>query len=496
MASPNFLREYAGQASVYLGEPPPPERQESGLLQGGAIGKRRRPDIWSLIILLGTWIALVLSTLTIWGHSGKGNALSFGEVDLAFRSSLLPGLVAAILNEVLLDRSWRRITREVLRGPMSANRLRAANFSWPSYLKRAFLCRLSLEELKSLGSYILLRWGTVVSQATVQLVVEFHTDKKGYRATTRGFWFVGAVLLHALSLTLSFGIWRMPLWALFSSTCGEHGLIEAYQPYLDRVPSGSIATSDEVADYLDKVGLTALNDSPEAQASVLSGRHSPGKQGMVKVRGVSLGVALALIIPSLLLVYVKRMSGNSIKARADVRFVILSGFLATYTAYLFAFDFIIWTISLEGLCKTPKTKPRRGTNHLNSISGVMLVIKMAKSVWRRRPARAPMMFILFWVQCVLMRGIAVIISFDFKGGERGDFVADCMIWMFVGWPILLLPLLVWVFVPFRAPLCRLDGWRWAKIAKDALYIEGNYGIRDSKAVWGADVKPFENGVFE
>jgi hypothetical protein len=49
---------------------------------------------------------------------------------------------------------------------------------------------------------------------------------------------------------------------------------------------------------------------------------------------------------------------------------------------------------------------------------------------------------------------------------------------------------LWLFMPFRAPVCSQDGWRWAHIARTALAGEGFYGVMNKRAMWHLDAEQF------
>ncbi|EHK98544.1 hypothetical protein M7I_5630 [Glarea lozoyensis 74030] len=59
------------------------------------------------------------------------------------------------------------------------------------------------------------------------------------------------------------------------------------------------------------------------------------------------------------------------------------------------------------------------------------------------------------------------------------------------WPVIYIPVIIWFIVPFRSPLGAQNGWRWAKIARDALENEeGTYGVVEGKARFAVDARAF------
>jgi len=177
-----------------------------------------------------------------------------------------------------------------------------------------------------------------------------------------------------------------------------------------------------------------------------------------------------------------------------LRFGVHLVILAQNILYLLAFDFVIWNLSLEGLCKDAKSKPNKNMHHLHTSSGIMLIIKAFK---QRRPFRASIFMWLFWVQACIMRLMTVVWTLDANmfnyGNKDPNFFYDKTFW--VSWMILtsaiVYPLFVlWFLMSFQAPICGQDGWRWATIAQRALRARGNYGVLQGEAAWGPNVVSF------
>jgi len=470
--------------------------------------RRRCIDIASFALLPTVWVFLAATALILLYYS-RWDFVSVVAVQTGMVRSCLPLLVATILNEVLIDRCWRRITCAALgrHGAHStvqqlARAIRAANFEWISILKR----RPSFRDLRAATSYVLLRWGTAMAIASVQLTVSFdpvdpnsptYVPEYPYAVDRRLLWLPGPILIHGLSILLALAVWLLPPWSVFSGRYDEVGMLHKYQPFLSRVQGGSLASYEDVARHLDP------GHRPRKS---LAKKHKPGLQIKAKLIGVWLGL-LCVCLPPIILFLLTR-SSLAMEFRY-FRFLIHFAFLAQNIFYLLALDFVVWNLSLEGLSKGNRTKPVSGMRHLNTSSGVMLLIKACK---QRLPIRAFIFFWLFWLQACAMRFFTTFwtlaIHFYAYGddGNYRDQFYEPDFWL--GWVILtgliVFPLfLLWLFMPFHAPICGQGGWRWAKIAESALYEDGNYGVLGYyeegnhgvmryKACWGAHVETFED----
>lgn len=462
-------------------------------------------DFVSFLLLPMVWAFIAAAAVVLLYYS-RWDIVSVGAVQVGMVRSCIPLLIATILNEVLIDRCWRRITYAALgrRGKRMteeqlARRIRAANFEWVSIFTR----RLSFRDLRAAISYAPLRWGTALAIASVQLTVSFdpvdpsspyYTPEYPYAVDRRLLWLPGPIFIHGFSIVLSLAVWLLPPWKVFSSRYDDAGMLQKYKPYFDSVQKGSIATYEDVARHI------CPGNRPRKD---LAKDHTPGLQFKAKFQGAWAGLLFVCMPPAIMLLLTR--SSLTMEFRY-FRFLIHFAFLAQNIFYLLALDFVVWNLSLEGLSKGKKTKPVRGMRYLNTSSGVMLLFKAWK---QRRPIRAFIFLWLFWIQACTMRFFTTFwtlaihfYAYDKDSNYRDEFYKPDF-WL--GWVILtgliVFPLfLFWLVMPFHAPICTQDGWRWAKIAREALHEDGNYGVSEYsqggvlryKACWGANVEPFEN----
>jgi hypothetical protein len=290
----------------------------------------------------------------------------------------------------------------------------------------------------------------------------------------------------------------LPPWALFSSRYDEFGLLERYQPYLNRLAGGSIVKYEHIARNLNPGNRKSKKMSKE---------HTPGIQFWAKFKGIWFGLLLMALAPTAAGIYTWRTESDSEGGmiRSGIyRFGFHLVFLAQNIFYILALDFAVWNVTLEGFCKGTNTKPNKNLRDLGYSSGLMLLWRAFR---QRRPFRAAIFMWMFWIQAVLVRGWTVLyaliqVGFRYSSQEdRKDFW-DPTFWLGYGFISmgLALPLFfVWLFTPFQAPIGEQDGWRWAKIAQTALKEDGYYGVRKviapngelvSEAAWGVNVESF------
>lgn len=458
-------------------------------------------------------VLLFFSHVVSRSDSDGGTGVTGNEILGVMMLSSLPLLLATVLNEVIVERCWRRVVQAALgdnaysfTDKQMGKHLRAANFEWLNIMKRLCTNELSWHDFRSMLSYGLLRWGTAISIASVQLCVSWvKTDtidaenNNIYRANKRVFWLIMPVFLHSASVFGTTTIWLLAPWAIFSSRYDEQGLLERYWPYLLRVQEGSIAKYEAVARYLNPDGHSVVP---------LEKKHRPGFQFLAKLKGIWFGLLFMGLAPGAALLYTWQTQQNSEGGmiRSGVyRFGFHLIFLAQNIFYILALDFVIWNLTLEGFCKGSGTKANKNLRHLGYSSGLML---LWRAVRQRRPIRVAFFMWMFWVQAVLVRLLTVlyaicVVAFRYGTREDRDVFFDPYFW--VGYmmisAMLVLPLfLLWMFTRFQAPIGEQDGWRWAKIAKTALYEDGYYGVRKKwvegkegeEAVWGGDVDSFES----
>lgn len=484
--------------------------------------KRRRVDYFTTLLLFAVWALLTLScvvllyfALVVSQTSGDAGSNVTGlEIEGVIVLAAPFILVATILNEVLVDRAWRRVVHSALGANADSypnekmsRHLRAANFEWLNLMKRLWTHELSWQDFRSMASYVLLRWGTAISIASIQLCVSWDkidaVDDKGnsmYFANKRGAWLIVPVLIHSFSTFGALAVWLLPPWALFSNRYDEIGLLEQYRPYLQRVPGGTIVKYETIARNLNPGNKRKYDMFKE---------HTPGIQFAAKFKGIWFGLLLMALAPAAAGLYTKltQSHGEEGMIRSGVyRFGFHLVFLAQNIFYILALDFAVWNVTLEGFCRGPKTKPNKSLRHLGYSSGLMLFFRACR---QRRPFRAAIFMWMFWIQAVLVRCFTALYAFVVVAGrygskeERKDFW-DPAFW--VGYGILsmmlALPLFfVWLFIPFQAPIGEQDGWRWAKIAQTALREDGFYGVRDVRdsagnivpeAAWGMNVRSFRS----
>jgi hypothetical protein len=474
---------------------------------------RRYADYFTILLTGAVWTFLTMACVVLLffsyavsqTNSEGGIGVTGDEIAGVIVLSSAPLLLATVLNEVLVERSWRRVVHAALGDDAASftnsqmgKHLRAANFEWLNVMKRLWTHELSWHDVRSMASYGMLRFGTAISIASVQLCVNWVKtdvmDAKNnnlYMANKRLYFFIVPVVLHSISVFGTTTIWLMPPWALFSSQYDEHGLLERYRPYLQRVPNGSIAKYETVARFLDPDGHTIYP---------LEKEHRLGFQLRAKLKGIWFGLLLMGLAPGAALLYTWRtqhQAEDSMLRSGVYRFGFHLVFLAQNIFYILALDFVIWNLTIEGFCRGPRTKPNRNLRDLGYSSGLMLFWRALR---QRRPFTAAIFMWMFWVQTVLVRLLTVlytlcVVMFRYETSEARKGFYDPNFWVAYSFisALLVLPLfLVWIFTKFDAPISGQDGWRWAKIAQTALYEDGFYGVRNGEAAWGIDVQSFKS----
>lgn len=450
-------------------------------------------DYFSATLLFLTWGCLIGGGVYLQLAPG----LSIGD-RLVLNIALIFTLFAAVFNETLLDRCWRRISIHALKGPTCGAHLRAANFEWLVMLKGVVRWKLSVREFLTSISYMTLRWGTVAAIPIAQLSFEIIPLKNGDFEIKYRPWVVPmAPLAHLLALAIAFILVGLPPWVALQSGYGEDALQRAYQPYLDRVPMGSAASYEDVARHLDN-----HSDYEALIGEQLATHHRPGRQLRAKLRGMGPGIALIALTLILLVVYIKNSRGTSTASRF---YAIQFSYLVENVGYTLALNNIIWQISLESITFRGKSRLGAGTNHLSASSGVMLTIKL---FGRCTNCRSKLLMVLFLFQAAAARVLFTQMGF-FWNIERssgsslyrelissdGSLLENVGIfWSVLFGPVIFIPFVIFLFVRFSAPLCNVDGWRVAKIQVDGVYVPGRYGVLDGKATMGIDVESFEAGI--
>ncbi|KAF2667469.1 hypothetical protein BT63DRAFT_292958 [Microthyrium microscopicum] len=503
-----------------------PEQLTEEILSRRLPAKRRTLDWATILLTIAVWIFLTAACLVLlyFSHkasqtrSAEGSSATGDEIALAIAVSSIPLLLATILNEVLVERCWRRVIHsalgigaEHLSDVQMGVYLRAANFQWVNIVKRMWRHEFSWRDLRSMASYGLLRWGTAISIASVQLCVTWTKEGTGddghdslYTAKKRAYWLGIPVFIHAVSIFATTTIWLMVPWAMFSGRYDEQGLLERYKPYLQRVSqrggNGSIAKYEDIARFLDE------KKYPEYRLEKkLIKKHQPGYQLWGKLKGISLGLVLMGLAPGAALLYTsltQHLSEDGMQGmirNGVYRFGFHLVFLGQNIFYIMALDFVVWNLSLEGFCKGPRTKPNKSLRDLGYSSGIVLLWRALR---QRRPYRSLIFMCLFWVQALLVRSLTtlyslavVVLRYGTDESRQSFYDPDFWIGYLMISMVLVVPLfLIWMFTEFQAPIGEQDGWRWAKIAQKALQGDGYYGVREGEAAWGneSEIKSFKS----
>lgn len=472
------------------------------------VHKRHCVDYATTVALLSVWVFLTLASgvLLYFSHvatsadSEVGTTVSQDEIARTVAYSSAPIFLATIINEILVERCWRRVEYSILesqaerlRDESLAVNLRAANFGWVKAVKRLYTGKFSWKDFRAMISYGLLRWGTAVSIASIQFCVSWKPagsddDSGMYTANKRHLWIVGPAFLHACSIFATMAMWLMPPWTFFSPRFDDAGLLQRYAPYLSRVRAGSLADSEAVARVLE---------SRKKDTEPLMRVNKPGMQFFDKLKGVYLSLVFMNAPPAIAWAYFRYMHHNEILRQGVYRFAFHFVFLAQNILYLLALDFVIWNLSLEGFCKSGKRGANRSLRNLGYTSGFMLFLRAYR---QGRPFRAAIFLWLFWLQACLMRFLTVVYILcvtvlSYRSADDRDDMFDPQFWL--AWSIMtavfVFPLFVlWLLMSFQAPICEQNGWRWAKIAQNALVKDGFYGVWNGQAVWAEHVESFDS----
>ena len=305
-------------------------------------------------------------------------------------------------------------------------------------------------------------------------------------------WIPVPIALHLASLILGLAICGLPPWSILLNKYDEKVIHAAYQQYLDVVPYGSAASSDQIATLLDDT-----NNQPRDFTS-LAVDHRPGLQLKKKTRGILSGTALILAMPSIIYGYQHTSVHTAIPIE---RFIYSYGIDITAAGYGFATSFAIWTLGLEGIT----ARARSDTNYLGTSSGLMLFVKACR---QRSPARVFLLYWVFWLHSGLMRLLLFATSWALSVQHivpaqqtisdamwRVNSLSQWVFWPAIIWGWMLLPFGLWLVVPFKAPLTPYDGWRHAKILEGAATVgKGRYGVEGAvgqgRAVWGRGTRVF------
>ena len=454
-----------------------PRSLERSIQEYKSTSRKCRCDCAVITLCALVWLLIAgsVASLIIVTRAKRNDAGWIDGQTVAGACGLLLGFsaIAATLNEALVDRVYRRIKAHALRGHVSGHHLRAANFQMMDCLKRLVTGKISRREFGVLISTMLLRLGPAGAFSCLQLTVQIGRNPNNpalFLTHIRTPWVPVPLALHIVSIFAALACSGLPPWSLFFNKWNEKVILAAYRPYLDIVPYGSAATSDQVAQLLDDTGLRPRDFSS------LALDHKPGLQAGKKLKGTLTGTLIIIGIPSLLYVYQRYADKDGF---AVARFTYSLGLSLFGIGYTLSQNFVIWTLGLEGITGTP----RSDTNRLGSTSGLMLLVKALR---QRRPVRVFFLYLLFWFHAVTVRLVLFVyiwlLSVHKTVPEQVSQDVDQlrwamnMFWPVVLWLFILPPFAVWFFVPFKAPISSLDGWRIAKILEGAVLGKGRYGV--------------------
>lgn len=473
-----------------------PNSLQSSSREYKEVSRKWRCDCTALTLCTLVWLLIAASVAgLILLTKAKRNAAGWIDgqtVANAFAFLLGFSAIAATFNEALIDRIGRRIKSHALRGHVQGDHLRASNFQLVDALKRLITGRISRRELGILVSTSLLRWGSAAAFSCLQLTVQIGRNPDNpslFLTQIRTLWVPVPLALHIFSTFAALAFSGLPPWSLFFNKWDEKVVLAAYRPYLDIVPYGSAATSEQVAQLLDRTAM-----QPK-EFSSLSVDHRPGLQVGKKFKGTLTGTLLIVGTPTLLYLYQQYADENGVRV---ARFTYSLGLSIFATGYAFSQNFVIWTLGLEGITGTP----RSDTNRLGTTSGIMLLVKAFR---QRRPIRVFFLYCIFWLHALAVRLLLFVYiwllsvhkSVPEEVSQDVDELrwATKMFWPLILWAFILPPFTVWFFVPFKAPLAALDGWRIAKILEGATLGKGRYGVEGPEgqgvARWSMTTRPFK-----
>jgi len=510
-------------------------------------------DIPYLRVLLCVWVLMTASCLFLIRINSTETQMSLPDLNLALTRSFVISAVGSLANETLIDKCMRRINIQALHPKThhhSPDALRAASPDWLSTIHRTITGTLSLKEWRIIAGRSILRWGTSLSFVVIQLSLELGSptysvksrlqwlDKNtaewtsSYEASVpyeRRIYFLGvAIGVHICSIVVGFGLAHLTPWTAFDKCFEDQNLFDAYVPYLAKVPTGSIATSIQVANVLEHSELGLTTPTPS-----LTVYHRPGIQIQKKVYGVAFGSSTTILMGLLLFAanssyreFIDYTCFDNIigttynhcttSANANIAriaFAICFAFMGV--GYSQVRDFMVWTCSVEQLTMSmhdreePRTGttsdgngstrqyiigPFRGLDYLGSTSTLSLLRQFSRH--RTQWTKPGVLQCMCFIQSVAVRLLTIFAIVGLSRARHLDINLDLrmVLWPMVFlWPVIFLPILVWFVIPFQAPIGPLDGWRWAKLAFDAIGGEpGTYGVLRGLARISPDALPFKS----
>lgn len=126
--------------------------------------------------------------------------------------------------------------------------------------------------------------------------------------------------------------------------------------------------------------------------------HTPGTQFTTKFKGIWFGLLFLALAPAAggLDTWRTQSHGEDGMIRSGIyRFELHLVFLAQNVFYILSLDFAVWNVTLEGICRGPKTKPNKSLCHLGYSSGLMLLFRAPR---QRRPFSVAIFIWVFWIQ--------------------------------------------------------------------------------------------------
>ncbi|KAL2075749.1 hypothetical protein VTL71DRAFT_692 [Oculimacula yallundae] len=505
-----------------------------------------------LLVLLCVWVLMTASCLFLIRISSTGTQMSLLDLNLALTRSFVTSTVASLANEILIDKCMRRINIQALHPKdhcHSSDSLRAASPDWLSTFHRAITGTLSLKEGRFIAGRLILRFGTSLSFVLLQPSLELGTPT--YSVKTRLSWldnntaewissyeasvpyerrtyYLGvAIGVHICSIVAGFGMAHLTPWTAFDKRYEDQNLFDAYVPYLAKVPTGSIATSIQVANVLEHSELGLTTPAPS-----LTVHHRPGRQIQKKAYGVAFGISTTISMGLLLFAanasyreFIDYTCFDNIigttynhcttSAKANVaRVAFAICFTIMGVGYSQIRDFMVWTCAVEQLTMSmhDREEPRTGTTRDNNGNTRQYIIDPFRGLdylgltstfslfqqsnrHRTQGTKSGSLQRMCFIQSVAVRLLTVFAVVGLSRARHLDINLDLrmVLWPMVFlWPVIFLPVLIWFVIPFQAPIGPQDGWRWAKLAFDAIGGEpGTYGVLRGLARISPDVLPFK-----
>ena len=465
------------------------------VIEPPVVNQKRRIDWPAFILGLMIMIGLIGAGGILLGIEDANDTTEIDNLRITYVFSTIFLMFASVFNEAFLTRCWQRVAQNALRGEVCSDKLRASNFGIFEFLLRMVKLSLSRKEFSVFLSYLFLRCGTLAAVPLTQLTVTLEVfGNSGYHADVtvkkNGYMIAVAIAVYCASIGLGLAFAGLPIWAVFASGYDQQALKQAYEPYLNCVPGGSIAKSQDVAHYLD-------NPTDRSALENLSKLHKPGIQFVSKIKCIGFGLAIVLISVGGLVAYLKSDAADDVSRKTFV-YVFTFACLICNLGFTLALDQVVWNLSLEATASAHNHN-RTTTKFLGNTSGVTLTFLcfMRKST----NSRARWLLWLSLVQAILVRVffVAVITRSNF---EQFISSVEKESWLFIlGFffqmigPTIGIPFLIFVICPLRIPMCDIDGWRLAKMLENT--TPGDliaYGVKNGKACCGVDVSEFEEQV--